>query len=68
MNRFPRLRIAGSTVGALVLYLAFGGLGPVVAQDAHIPGPGEMCTVDGWRLEVVAMERLRIATVRVVAP
>ena len=27
-----------------------------------------MVEVDGWRLEVVAMDRLRIATVRVVAP
>jgi len=30
--------------------------------------PGEMCTVQGWRLEVVAMERLRVASVRIVAP
>ncbi|MEZ5166635.1 MAG: hemolysin family protein [Acidimicrobiales bacterium] len=34
----------------------------------RIPTPGESCKIDGWRLEVVAMERLRIATVRVVAP
>ncbi len=34
----------------------------------HIPGPGEMCSVAGWRLEVVAMDRLRIASVRLVAP
>ena len=33
----------------------------------HIPVPGEIATVDGWRLEVVAMDGLRIATVRVVA-
>ena len=34
----------------------------------HIPEPGEMCTVRGWRLEVVAMERLRVASVRIIAP
>lgn len=42
--------------------------GLVLDELGHIPTPGEMCTVDGWRLEVVAMERLRIASVRVVAP
>ena len=40
----------------------------VLDQLGEIPTPGQMCTVDGWRLEVVAMERLRIASVRVVAP
>ena len=34
----------------------------------HIPVPGEIATVDGWRLEVVAVDGLRIAAVRVVAP
>ncbi|MDW3218907.1 MAG: hemolysin family protein [Acidimicrobiales bacterium] len=42
--------------------------GLVLDQLGEIPTPGDMCTVDGWRLEVVAMERLRIASVRVVAP
>ncbi len=42
--------------------------GLVLDRLGHIPEPGEMCRVDGWRLEVVAMDRLRIATVRVVAP
>lgn len=42
--------------------------GLVLDRLGHIPDPGEMCTVDGWRLEVVAMERLRVASVRVVAP
>lgn len=42
--------------------------GLVLDQLGAIPAPGDMCTVDGWRLEVVAMERLRIASVRVVAP
>lgn len=42
--------------------------GLVLDQLGEIPSPGDMCTVDGWRLEVVAMERLRIASVRVVAP
>jgi hypothetical protein len=32
------------------------------------PEPGEMVELEGWRLEVVAMDRLRIATVRIVAP
>ena len=42
--------------------------GLVLDRLGHIPEPGEMVEVDGWRLEVVAMDRLRIATVRVVAP
>ena len=42
--------------------------GLVLDRLGHIPEPGEICTVDGWRLEVVAMERLRVASVRVVAP
>lgn len=42
--------------------------GLVLDRLGHIPVPGEICTVDGWRLEVVAMDRLRIATVRVVVP
>ncbi|MCQ3806883.1 MAG: hemolysin family protein [Acidimicrobiaceae bacterium] len=42
--------------------------GLVLDRLGKIPEPGEICTVDGWRLEVVAMERLRVAAVRVVAP
>lgn len=42
--------------------------GLLLDQFGEIPAPGAMCTVDGWRLEVVAMERLRVASVRVVAP
>lgn len=42
--------------------------GLVLDRLGHIPEPGEMCTVGDWRLEVVAMERLRVASVRVVAP
>ena len=41
--------------------------GLVLDLLGHIPVPGEIATVDGWRLEVVAMDGLRIATVRVVA-
>ena len=42
--------------------------GLVLDRLGHIPVPGEIATVDGWRLEVVAVDGLRIATVRVVAP
>ncbi len=42
--------------------------GLVLDRLGHIPVPGETVVVDGWRLEVVAVDRLRIATVRVVAP
>ncbi len=42
--------------------------GLVLDRLGHIPEPGEMCSVQGWRLEVVAMDRLRIASVRLVAP
>ena len=41
--------------------------GLVLDRLGHIPVPGETVTVDGWRLEVVAVDGLRIATVRVVA-
>ncbi len=34
----------------------------------HIPSPGELVVHDGWRVEVVAMDRRRVATVRVAAP
>ena len=42
--------------------------GLVLDRLGHIPVPGEIANVGGWRLEVVAVDRLRIATVRVVAP
>jgi CBS domain containing-hemolysin-like protein len=42
--------------------------GLVLDRLGKVPVPGDMCTIDGWRLEVVAMERLRIASVRAVAP
>ncbi len=42
--------------------------GLVLDRLGHIPVPGETATVDGWRLEVVAVDGLRIAAVRVVAP
>ena len=42
--------------------------GLVLDRLGHIPVPGEIATVEGWRLEVVAVNGLRIAAVRVVAP
>ena len=42
--------------------------GLVLDRVGHIPVPGEIATVQGWRLEVVAVDGLRIAAVRVVAP
>ncbi len=42
--------------------------GLMLDRLGHIPRPGEVAVVDGWRLEVVAVDRLRIATVRLVAP
>jgi CBS domain containing-hemolysin-like protein len=42
--------------------------GFVLDRLDHIPQPGEWFVHDGWQIEVVAMERLRIATVRLVAP
>ncbi len=42
--------------------------GLVLDRLGRIPEPGAICTVNRWRLEVVAMERLRVASVRVVAP
>ena len=41
--------------------------GLVLDRLGHIPVPGEIATVEGWRLEVVAVNGLRIAAVRVVA-
>ena len=42
--------------------------GFVLARLGHIPETGERIEHDGWRIEVVAMQRLRIATVRLAAP
>ena len=42
--------------------------GLLLDRLGHIPQPAEMVSIDGWRLEVVAMDRLRVATVRLVAP
>jgi len=42
--------------------------GLVLDRLGHIPVPGETVEIDGWRLEVVAVDGLRIATVRVVTP
>ncbi len=42
--------------------------GLVLDRLGHIPVPGEIVTVGGWRLEVVAVDGLRIAAVRVVSP
>ena len=42
--------------------------GLLLDRLGEIPAPADIATVDGWRLEVVAMDRLRIASVRVVAP
>jgi len=42
--------------------------GFVLDHLGHIPAPGERATVDGWTFEVVTMDRLRIATVRAIAP
>jgi CBS domain containing-hemolysin-like protein len=42
--------------------------GFVLDRLDHIPLPGEWFVHDGWYIEVVAMERLRVATVRLVAP
>jgi CBS domain containing-hemolysin-like protein len=42
--------------------------GFVLDQLGHVPVTGEKFAYDGWRFEVVAMDRRRIAAVRVVAP
>ncbi|MGH9116767.1 MAG: hemolysin family protein [Acidimicrobiales bacterium] len=42
--------------------------GFVLDRLGHIPKPGEGVEVDGWRVEVVEMDRLRVAVVRLVAP
>jgi CBS domain containing-hemolysin-like protein len=47
-------------------YETIGGF--VVARLGHIPAPGEIVEHDRWRIEVVAMDRRRVATVRVAQP
>jgi CBS domain containing-hemolysin-like protein len=42
--------------------------GFVLDRLDHIPQPGERFDHGGWQIEVVAMDRLRVATVRLVAP
>jgi len=42
--------------------------GFVVERLGRIPEPGDAFEHDGWRLEVVEMDRLRVATVRLTAP
>jgi CBS domain containing-hemolysin-like protein len=42
--------------------------GFVLERLGHIPQPGERFQHDGWQIEVVAVERLRIATVRLRSP
>jgi CBS domain containing-hemolysin-like protein len=42
--------------------------GFVLDRLGHIPEPGEHFTHEGWRIEVVERDRLRVATVRLVAP
>ncbi len=42
--------------------------GFVLSQLGRIPVPGDRFMHEGWRVEVVAMDRRRIASVRLVAP
>jgi len=42
--------------------------GFVLEQLGRIPAPGDRFNYEGWRVEVVAMERRRIASVRLVRP
>lgn len=42
--------------------------GFVLDELGRIPSPGARFSYGGWRFEVVAMERLRVASVRLVAP
>jgi CBS domain containing-hemolysin-like protein len=47
-------------------YETFAGF--VLDQLGHLPVPGERFEFDGWRFEVVALDRRRVAAVRLVAP
>ncbi len=42
--------------------------GYVLATLGHIPQPGERIEHDGWIVEVVELDRLRVASLRLVAP
>lgn len=42
--------------------------GFVLDVVGHIPEPGDRFEHDGWRVEVVEMDRLRVSSVRLVAP
>ena len=42
--------------------------GFVLDRLGHIPGPGERVHHNGWELEVLQLDRRRIATIRVTAP
>ena len=42
--------------------------GFVLDQLGQIPAPGARFMFDGWKVEVVAMERRRVASVRLVSP
>ncbi|MGH9113224.1 MAG: hemolysin family protein [Acidimicrobiales bacterium] len=42
--------------------------GFVLDRLGRIPGPGDRLSYDGWTVEVAAMDRRRVATVRLVAP
>ena len=42
--------------------------GFVVARMGYLPEVSDMVVFDGWRIEVVAVDGRRVATLRVVAP
>ncbi len=42
--------------------------GFVLSHLGHIPAPGAAFDHDGWHIEVVAMDRRRVASLRLVAP
>jgi CBS domain containing-hemolysin-like protein len=42
--------------------------GFVLAQLGHLPTPGERVRHEGWELQVVEMDRRRIASIRVTPP
>lgn len=42
--------------------------GFVLSTLGRIPDPGDVLEHEGWRLEVIEMDRLRVATMRITAP
>ena len=42
--------------------------GFILEQLGHLPGPGERTRHDGWEIEVVEMDKRRIAAVRIIEP